>query len=53
MRGGHQMCIDVSNQLIYIFGGWDGSKELSDFWSYHIADNKWECISSDTQRFFP
>ena len=50
MRGGHQMCMDVTNQLIYIFGGWDGSKELSDFWSYHIADNKWECISSDTKR---
>lgn len=52
MRGGHQMCIDVANEIIYIFGGWDGSKELADFWSYHIADNKWECISSDTKRLF-
>ena len=52
MRGGHQMCMDVQSAgFIYIFGGWDGSKELSDFWCYDIAGNKWECISQDTKKY--
>ncbi|KAJ3106961.1 Muskelin 1, intracellular mediator containing kelch motif [Phlyctochytrium planicorne] len=48
MRGGHQMCIDVDGSVIYLFGGWDGSRDLSDFWSYDINAQKWTCISSDT-----
>ena len=47
-RGGHQMVIDSSSQLVYLFGGWDGNKDLSDFWSYHIPTNKWTLISIDT-----
>ena len=47
-RGGHQMVIDSSSQLVYLFGGWDGNKDLSDFWSYHIPTNKWNLISIDT-----
>lgn len=48
MRGGHQMCIDSYAQIIYLFGGWDGSQDLSDLWSYNISSGEWVCISTDT-----
>ena len=49
MRGGHQMCIDVDKQLLFLFGGWDGKKDLADFWLFNIRDNQWHCISEDTK----
>ena len=27
-RGGHSMCIDEQNGLIYLFGGWDGQRSI-------------------------
>jgi len=48
MRGGHQMCIDVLTETIYLFGGWDGTQDLADFWSFHIPTQKWTLISSNT-----
>lgn len=48
MRGGHQMCIDPKSEIIYLFGGWNGSKDLADLWSYHIPTGEWKCISKDT-----
>ncbi|EMR11840.1 hypothetical protein PNEG_00263 [Pneumocystis murina B123] len=48
VRGGHQMCIDQEERTIYLFGGWDGYKDLSDFWSYSIKYNTWKKISDDT-----
>lgn len=50
MRGGHQMCIDDEEGSIYLFGGWDGKKDLGDFWVYNIPSNEWTCISTNTQR---
>ena len=47
MRGGHQMCVDSERQLIFLLGGWDGVKDLSDFWVYDIANTSWQCISED------
>ncbi|KAH7339322.1 Muskelin N-terminus-domain-containing protein [Rhizoctonia solani] len=47
-RGGHQLCLDVERGVIYLFGGWDGAKNLSDFWSYTIATNQWKVIHEDT-----
>ena len=49
MRGGHQMCIDSSGQLIYMFGGWDGNRDLADFWVYDIAEHRWSLISRNTE----
>ncbi|KAI8967128.1 Muskelin N-terminus-domain-containing protein [Mycotypha africana] len=49
-RGGHQMCIDVENDKIYLLGGWDGTRELADFWCYHIPSQRWKLISSDTSQ---
>ncbi|RXG52076.1 Muskelin [Armadillidium vulgare] len=50
MRGGHQMCIDVNHQIIYLFGGWDGTQDLSDLWSFNISTEEWTCISRDTSQ---
>ncbi|KAI8803988.1 Muskelin N-terminus-domain-containing protein [Cladochytrium replicatum] len=50
MRGGHHMEIDVETGRIYMFGGWDGSKNLSDFWMFDQDTRKWTCLSPDTQR---
>ncbi|CAG0889290.1 unnamed protein product [Darwinula stevensoni] len=49
MRGGHQMCIDVKSETIYLFAGWDGIQDLSDFWAYSIPDKSWICLSRDTE----
>ncbi|CEP17136.1 hypothetical protein [Parasitella parasitica] len=48
-RGGHQMCIDVQDRMIYILGGWDGKQDLSDFWCYNILENRWSLLSIDTR----
>ncbi|KAJ3515933.1 hypothetical protein NMY22_g14321 [Coprinellus aureogranulatus] len=47
-RGGHAMCMDPENQLIYLFGGWDGRKSLDDFWVYDIQKDKWKILSDST-----
>ncbi|KAK6643717.1 hypothetical protein RUM43_005227 [Polyplax serrata] len=49
MRGGHQMCIDSQTETVYLFGGWDGNQDMSDFWSYHVPSCKWNLISRDTE----
>ncbi|KAF9102438.1 Muskelin 1, intracellular mediator containing kelch motif [Mortierella sp. AM989] len=47
-RGGHQMCIDAKGGYVYLMGGWDGARDLADFWAYHISTQKWILISADT-----
>ncbi|KAI8641733.1 Muskelin N-terminus-domain-containing protein, partial [Parasitella parasitica] len=47
-RGGHQLCIDSEREKIYLFGGWDGKRDLSDFWCYNVRDNRWRMLSADT-----
>ena len=49
-RGGHQMCLDSENGIVYLFGGWDGQQDLSDFWAYHIAEGTWRLISADAKQ---
>ena len=46
-RGGHQMCIDSDAGQVYLFGGWDGTSDLGDFWRYDIAAGQWTLISSN------
>ncbi|KAF5357318.1 hypothetical protein D9758_005835 [Tetrapyrgos nigripes] len=50
LRGGHAMCIDHVNGLIYLFGGWDGVKSLDDFWVYDIKKGRWSRLSRATSR---
>ncbi|CAB4386012.1 hypothetical protein RhiirA5_492663 [Rhizophagus irregularis] len=49
IRGGHQMCIDVEAGHIYLLGGWNGTKNLSDFWVYDVNARIWNLISCDTR----
>ena len=39
---------DVLTETIYLFGGWDGTQDLADFWAFHIATQKWTLLSSNT-----
>lgn len=49
MRGGHQMVLDSTAEVLYLFGGWDGNQDLSDLWSYDIVADKWILICKDTE----
>ncbi|OMJ24594.1 Muskelin [Smittium culicis] len=49
-RGGHQMCIDDNQGKIYVFGGWDGMRNLSDLWEFDIVENAWNCICPNTYK---
>ncbi|KDQ55802.1 hypothetical protein JAAARDRAFT_208578 [Jaapia argillacea MUCL 33604] len=49
-RGGHAMCIDDENGLIYLLGGWDGHKNLDDFWVYDIHQDRWSVVSHNTSQ---
>jgi hypothetical protein len=40
--------MDPENQLVYLFGGWDGRKSLDDFWVYDIQKDKWKILSHST-----
>lgn len=51
MRGGHQMCIDCDDGLIYLLGGWNGTAELADFWVYSVALNSWKRLQSNTKDY--
>jgi hypothetical protein len=52
MRGGHQMCMDSDTGILYMFGGWDGGKDLADFWAYNSTSATWRCLSEDTRKYF-
>ncbi|KAF9473394.1 galactose oxidase [Pholiota conissans] len=47
-RGGHGMCIDAENDMIYLLGGWNGEKSLDDFWVYSIKEDRWTVLSHST-----
>lgn len=47
VRGGHQMCIDPYTSTVYLFGGWDGYKDLNDLWSYDVNAQLWTRICTD------
>ncbi|EED85132.1 predicted protein [Postia placenta Mad-698-R] len=49
-RGGHAMCMDEENGLIYLFGGWDGQRNLDDFWVYDVRADLWRLLSLATGR---
>ena len=44
MRGGHQLCVDPVQQILYLFGGWDGRQDLADLWAFDIQRKKWVCL---------
>uniref|UniRef100_H2ZEN1 Muskelin N-terminal domain-containing protein n=1 Tax=Ciona savignyi TaxID=51511 RepID=H2ZEN1_CIOSA len=48
MRGGHQMCVDHINGIIYLLGGWNGVEDLADFWQFCCKTGVWKCLSQNT-----
>ncbi|KAJ1742614.1 hypothetical protein LPJ68_001764 [Coemansia sp. RSA 1086] len=48
-RGGHQMCIDEERRVVYLYGGWDGAKNLDDLWMFSIDTGRWVCLSTSTR----
>ena len=58
-RGGHVMVIDPMPSthddsglggpggLIYLFGGWDGTRDLADLWIYDLRQSHWRLVSED------
>lgn len=42
-RGGHQMI--WSGDQMFLLGGWDGKKDLADFWSFNPSSQSWKLIS--------
>lgn len=51
MRGGHQLVIDTVTDRIYLYGGWDGSEDLSDLWVYDIKQNTWRLIHEKSEQY--
>lgn len=49
-RGGHATCIDPINEMIYIFGGFNGERSLDDFWVYDIRNDNWRTLCQSTTR---
>jgi hypothetical protein len=31
-------------------GGWDGHRDLGDFWRYDVSRSEWNCLSEDTRK---
>lgn len=48
-RGGHQLVLDPKNQLIYLYGGWNGSEDLSDLWVFDIKCSQWTLIHENSE----
>lgn len=44
-----RMCVCVCTEMIYLFGGWDGQRDLADVWVYSIAANQWTCLSRNVE----
>lgn len=47
-RGGHVSVFDTTHGTMYLFGGWDGSQDLGDFWAYSIPTGRWTRLSANT-----
>lgn len=36
-------------EIIYLFGGWDGTQDLADLWAFYVPTGDWVCLSRDTE----
>ncbi len=48
-RGGHAMCIDSQGGKVYLHGGWNGQKNMDDFWMYDMKSEKWTVLNFSGQ----
>ncbi|GBP55433.1 Muskelin [Eumeta japonica] len=43
-RGGHQLVVDSTTGTLYLFGGWNGTEDLDDLWSFNISIARWTLL---------
>ncbi|XP_062529883.1 muskelin isoform X2 [Bombyx mori] len=43
-RGGHQLVVDSTTGTLYLFGGWNGTEDLDDLWSYSTKGERWTLL---------
>lgn len=49
-RGGHQLLLDPNSQQLFLLGGWDGKKDLGDFWSFDPISMTWSLLSMNVEK---
>ncbi|KAI9222181.1 Muskelin N-terminus-domain-containing protein [Blastocladiella britannica] len=49
-RGGHQLFVDPHDHTVFLYGGWDGSRDLADMWAYTPGTGQWSLVYADTGR---
>lgn len=49
-RGGHQLLWDPNSQQLFLLGGWDGKRDLADFWSFDPRNRAWNLISMNVEK---
>lgn len=52
-RGGHQIVVDSKRRLLYMYGGWDGYKDLTDMWIYDMESSKWSKVEDPNNGKWP
>ncbi len=43
------MVLDPASRCIFLFGGWDGRRDLSDLWRYDLEEDRWARLSADAE----
>lgn len=43
-RGGHQLVVDSTTGTLYLFGGWNGTEDLDDLWSFCTRAERWTLL---------
>ncbi|XP_026491772.1 muskelin [Vanessa tameamea] len=43
-RGGHQLVVDPNSGTLYLFGGWNGTEDLDDLWSFDTKAERWTLL---------
>lgn len=49
-RGGHQLLWDSNSQQLFLLGGWDGKRDLGDFWSFDPISSTWTLLSMNSEK---
>ena len=49
-RGGHQLLWDPNSQHLFLLGGWDGKRDLADFWSFNPLSRSWTLLSMNVEK---
>jgi hypothetical protein len=44
------MVWDGTKQILWLFGGWDGGRELGDLWCFNPQTTLWKCVQEDARQ---